>query len=140
HVALRPFEDLTEPRLEVTMEHVPRKLNDPPRVFEDLDRLDAGDVIEEPTTAGVHQHRVALHLHKAQNLATVVGAQDVSRVPREERLDARARAVEDHRDVVVTRAPRVVQVATGSLLPRPRDGVAQIVERRAKRRSPSLIP
>jgi hypothetical protein len=35
-------------------------------IGDDLHRLNAADVVEEPSAAGVHELRVALHLHQLQ--------------------------------------------------------------------------
>ena len=35
-------------------------------VGDDLHGLDAGDVVEEPAATGVHELRVALHLHQLE--------------------------------------------------------------------------
>ncbi len=57
------------------------------RVGNHLHGLDAGDVVEEPSAAGVHELRVALHLHQLKGANALVVAERVRLLRSEEAVD-----------------------------------------------------
>ena len=63
-VAFCGRQSLQEVGFERIAEQLLRQLNGASGVLKNLDGLDAGDVVEEPSATGVHQHQVALHLQK----------------------------------------------------------------------------
>ena len=67
-----------------------RQLQHAGRIGDDLHRLDAGDIVEEPAAAGVHQHRVPLQLHEIQGAHALLCAQRADAVPGEEGIDGSA--------------------------------------------------
>ena len=140
-VALRPRQRLEKRRLEIRVrEELPRELEGPPGVLEDLAGLDAFDVVEEPAAARVHELRVPLHLEELQRADALGALRRARRVAPEIPGDVFRGAVEDHLDVVVARGPGVPEELRGGLLVEGRQRVAKCVERLAERGPPVLTP
>ena len=76
-------------------------------VGDDLDGLDAGDLVEEPAATGVHELGVAFQLEQFKQGDALFGREDARGVACEEAVDGGRRAVEDDVDVGVARAPEV---------------------------------
>jgi hypothetical protein len=129
-----------EARLRVVAQNLPGQLDDPAGVLDDLDRLDAGDVVEEPAAARVHEHGVALKLEQLACSHLLLIAQLARRVPGPESLLARRRAVSNDRDVVVAGRPRVAEEIPRPLLEPGRQLIAQPIEGLPQRGPPGLVP
>src|SRR5579884_1253211 len=138
-VALGRREPVDELLLEGLAE-VLRKLERARGVLDDLDRLDAGQLIEEPPAGRIHEHGVPLHLEKTQRLHPPLGVEARPPVGGKERVDRLRRAVEDDVDVRLARRPRVPEDPPALTLEDPGELVAQPVERRAERATPLLVP
>ena len=59
-------EALEKSRLEVAPEEVLGQLNGPGGVLDHLHGFDPGNLIEEPTAARVHEHRMTLHFQQLE--------------------------------------------------------------------------
>src|SRR5438067_4145275 len=66
-VAYGSCEQSLEPRFDWLFGECFPKLNGPRCITQDLHGLQAGNIVEEPTTTREHQHRVALHLQQLQS-------------------------------------------------------------------------
>ena len=66
-VALRQRQQLLELSFAMIGKEHLRQLQRAAGVHDDLHRLDAGELVEEPAAAGVHQHGVALHFQQRQS-------------------------------------------------------------------------
>ncbi len=111
-VALRGREAGDEVLLEIGgafPEEVRRELEDAPGVGDDLHGLNAGDVVEEPATAGVHEHGVALELHEHEGAGAFVFVEFVERMLAKESLAGVARAVQHNVDVAVARGTGIFE-------------------------------
>ncbi len=82
------------------------ELEDASGVGDDLDGFDAGDVVEEPAAAGVHELGVALELEEFEDGDALGGGEGAGGVAREEAVFRGGRAVEDDVDVGVAGLPR----------------------------------
>ena len=85
-------------------EELGRKLQHAAGVGDDLDGLDAGDLVEEPAAAGVHELGVAFQLEQLKQSDALFGRDAPPGVECEEAVDRGRRAVEDDVDVVVARS------------------------------------
>ncbi len=75
-IALGGGEDFEEPWFELCSggpKELGRELQDAAGVGDDLDRLDAGDLVEEPSATGVHELGVAFELEEIENEDTFRG-------------------------------------------------------------------
>ena len=61
------------------------ELEDAAGVGDDLDGLDAGDLVEEPAAGGVHELGVALELEEFEGGDALVGGEDVGGVAAKKR-------------------------------------------------------
>ena len=139
-VASRVRELFQERLFEVEVEGLLGELENTRGVLQDLGRLDARDIVEEPPAARVHEHRVALQLEQFEHANLLILAQRAGAVLEQEGVDAAFRAVEHDLDKVIPGAPGVMQELGGGVFVRLGGGIAQKVERVAKRRAPLLIP
>ena len=120
-------------------ENLLRQLQHPRRIRDDLHRLDARQIVEEPPAAGVHQLRVPLHLHQLQGPHPLLFRQNFPFMRAEEPLLRLRAPVQHHFDVPVAGSPHVFE-ELAALLFRQRDhGVAQLVQRLPQRRPPGLV-
>ena len=127
--------------LEAGAEELPRQLQHAAGVLDDLARLDAADVVEEPAAARVHELRVPLQLEQLERRRSAPSrASSRPACAARKRRTRLRRPVEDHADVVVARLPRVREQRARLLLPERRQRVAQRVERLAQGRAPRLVP
>src|SRR5206468_11541228 len=138
-VAVRPrrFEAGEEAVLQMRAERR-TELDRACRVAQHEHRLEAAQIVEEPTAARLHEERVARQLE---------GAPRLQRAGRRERVGcfccepgARARGLEEAVDVAVAGAPRVAQDVARAHLVDGRQLVAQRVDRLAERQAPGLRP
>jgi len=104
--------------------------------------LEAGDVVEEPAAARVHEQRRALQLEQqARPVARRLPARAQRLGPEDrERRVARVDRRIDDLAVGVARAPRVDEQLGRGVLVEVRRGVAHEVERLAQRPAPALVP
>ncbi|MFO0635691.1 MAG: hypothetical protein U0168_22860 [Nannocystaceae bacterium] len=109
-------------------------------VADDLHRLDARDLVEEPAAAGVHQQRVALQLEQLEHARALGRVQGPERVALQQPLDRVVAAIEDRVDVGVARGPRVAQQRRGAALVDLGQPRGEPVERLLQRPAPALRP
>ena len=64
-----------------------RQLQHARRISDHLHGLDAGDVVKEPSAAGVHELRVALHLHQLKGAHAFVVVERVRLLRGQEAID-----------------------------------------------------
>ncbi len=140
NVARRPGQGFEDERLEVLAESVSRKLQSAPGVSQDLPRLDAADVVEEPAAARVHQLGVPLELQELPGLDPLGLREFAPRVLAEEPSRVLRRAVENHSDVGVPGLPRVREERSGFLFPCGGQRIPQGVQPLPQGRAPGLIP
>jgi hypothetical protein len=101
-------------------------------------RLDAGDVVEEPAAARLHEHRVPCHLERRARVDHVPRRRAARELRRHD-LDRPLRR--HHRlDVAIARAPRIAQRAAALGFEDERELVAEPVDGLAQRPSPRLRP
>jgi len=139
-IALRSGEPLEELGLEVDVEAAFRELQHAPGVAEDLRGLDARELVEEPSAARVHEHRVALKLEELERPDALRGIERAMPDLAEEMIDALLTGVEDDVDVMVARAPGMPEEVAAFVLEPGRDLVAEPVEGVAERAPPLLVP
>jgi len=101
--------------------------------------LNAGDVVEEPSATGVHQLRVALHLHQFQGAHTLRLGERVVLMRAEKAVGGFRAAVEHHVYISVARGPHVFEKLAAINLRERGHGVAQLVKGLAQRLSPKLV-
>ena len=116
-----------------------RKLEHAGGVGDDLDGLNAGDVVKEPAATGVHELRVALHLHELEGADALVFGERMGLVGGEEARRRSVAAVEDDVDVGVAGGPDIVEELAPSSFSKRGDSVAQLVEGLAQRGAPVLV-
>ena len=106
------LEDLEEAGFEVgagCAEELGGELEDAAGIGDDLDGLDAGDLVEEPAAGGVHELGVAFELEEFEGGDAVGFGEGAGLVGFEEGFDAVGRAVEDEVDVGVAGDPEVFE-------------------------------
>ena len=140
YVGRRLRQRLDELGLEVLAGHLAGELQRPGRILEDLDRLQARDLREEPAAAGVHEQRLALHLQELQGLDPLGLVQRAPRLPLHELGRPLALGVDHQLDEIVAGAPWVAQERRGFPLIELGEPVAQEVQRVAQRATPFLVP
>ena len=116
------------------------ELNDSAGVGDDLDGLDAGDLVEEPAAAGVHELCVAFELEEFEGGDAFRFGEFARGLLLEEFDDGGGGAVEDDLDVGVAGVPEIFEEGLGELLGEGSGGVAEVVEGFAERRAPLLVP
>ena len=116
------------------------ELKDAAGVGDDLDGLDAGDLVEEPAAAGVHELGVALQLQEFEDGDALLGGERMGGVLGEEAVLGVGGAVEDDVDVGVAGGPEVVEQRCGEGFGERSGGVAQEVEGLAQGGAPLLVP
>ena len=121
------------------------ELEDAAGVGDDLDGLDAGDLVEEPAAGGVHELGVALELHELEDAGAFFGGEGAEGVSVEELLGGVAAAggvfaVEDDVDVGVAGGPEVFEEGFGQFFGERCGGVAEVVECVAEGFAPLLVP
>ena len=116
------------------------ELDDAAGVGDDLDGLDAGDVVEEPAAGGVHELGVALELEELEDGDAFGGGEGAGGVGGEEAVEVVGGAVEDDVDVGVAGGPEVFEEGLGDGLGEGRGAVAEEVEGFAEGGAPALIP
>src|SRR5207247_10244794 len=93
---------------EFLAEDVLRQLNDTSRELKNLYGLDAGQVIEKPAAARVHEHGVALHFEELEHRRGFRVVQCPYSVAGDKAANVCRRSVVDDVDVGIARAPRVL--------------------------------
>ena len=116
------------------------ELEDAAGVGDDLDGLDAGDLVEEPAAGGVHELGVAFELEEFEGGDALGLGEGAGGVLVEEFSDGGGRAVEDDLDVGVAGGPEIFEERLGELLGEWRGGVAEVVEGFAEGGAPLLVP
>ncbi len=116
------------------------ELEDAAGVGDDLDGLDAGDLVEEPAAAGVHELGVTFELEEFEDGDAFRFGEFAGGVLLEEFDDGGGGAVEDDLDVGVAGGPEIFEEGLGELLGEGSGGVAEVVEGFAERRAPLLVP
>ena len=140
NIALGLRQRLQKAGFHVIAQHFLRQLDRAAGILDYLHGLKTGELIEEPSATGVHEHQVALQFHELQGGHALGIAEFASGVARQEiRLAFRA-AIEHHADIVVARRPRVFQILAGLLFESGRQGIAQPIQGAAQRAAPSLVP
>ena len=135
-VRLRLRQHLQEPLDRRRLAQLVEQVEAAGRVAQDLQGLDAGQVVEEPAARRVHQQRVPLALQQRQGLD--LRRQVAGHVLHHELVDGRG--AQQHVDVGVAGLPRVAQHLRGPALEHLVGGVAQQVEGVAQRPPPGLVP
>jgi hypothetical protein len=87
------------------------QLQDARGVGDNLHGLNAGDIVKEPSAAGVHELRVALHLHELEGADLLVGRERVAGLCAEEAGDGLLAAVEQDVDIGVACGPHIGEEA-----------------------------
>ena len=121
-------------------EDLPGELQYARRVGDHLHGLNAADVVEEPSAAGVHKLRVALHLHEFQGAHALLFTERMRLLRGEEAIGRLRAAVEHYLDIGVARGPDIAKEAAVVLLRERNQRIAQLVEGPAQRRAPLLVP
>src|SRR5206468_8515388 len=103
---------------------------------EDLDRLDARQLVEEPTAARLHEERVPGELEEAAGLHLPGGRERRAHLAPEP--GRRPLGDEDTVDVAIAGAPRVAEDVAAAALVEDGELVAQPVDRVAERAPPRL--
>src|SRR5262249_1553907 len=116
------------------------QLNYASGILNNLDAFYAGDLVEKPPAARVHQHRVALQFEQLEHRNLLIIAQWVFGVLVEESLDLFRRAVKNDGYVVVARGPWIMKEHSGNLLIVGGTPIAQPVQCLPQSFSPLLIP
>ena len=91
-----------------SFEQLLRKLHDASGILDHLNGLDAGQLVEEPAAARVHQHRVPLQLQQLPDFHLLGFVQLAFAMALQEGFAHFGRTVQHHLDVVVARRPGVV--------------------------------
>src|SRR5216683_3738295 len=139
NIAFRRAEKVEErPGRNVKVEFV-HEVEHPRRILHYLDGFEPGDFREEPSAAGIHEHRGALHLEQVEGAQGFGVAQTAPRMAGK-KLVAPAPAPEHHADVVVTRRPRIAKEIAGHFFEVFGGTVAQQVERLPQGPTPCLVP
>ncbi len=142
-VAGRSGQHVEEPGLEDLArlaEEPSGKLKNASRVGDHLDRLDSGDLIEEPAAAGVHQLGVALQLHQLERGGALGLRELMGGVRVEKGVDVWARTVEDDADIGVASRPEVFEQLFRQLFGQGNRRVPKLIEAHAQGCSPLLVP
>ena len=126
--------------LDLALKKLAREMHDAARVLNHLNGLDTGDLIKKPAAAGVHQHRVPLHLQQLKRSDLFLRTEIMGCVLVQETLHVIRRPVEDDVNVVIACRPRVFQKRARFVLVLGRDRAPQEIERRTQRGAPFLIP
>ena len=110
-------------------------------VLNDLDGLNARQIIEKPAATGVHHHRVTLQFEQLPKQHLIrFGNGPVERILRNELSPRLWRAVHYDIDVAVSSLPRILNQFTGDGLIGDGRFIAQPIERGAQWSTPFLIP
>jgi len=109
-------------------------------VGDDLNGLDAGDLVEEPAAGGVHELGVAAELHDLPDGGAFFGGELAGGVLVEEAVFGGGGAIEDDVDVGVAGGPDVDQEAVGELFDEGCGAIAKEVEGIAEGTAPLLVP
>ena len=116
-----------------------RQLQHPRCIGDNLHRLNARNVVKEPSATGVHQLRVALHLHQFHAAHAFQRGERAQLVFLEESLRRLRAAVEHDFDVSVAGRPHIFEELVSFLLGQWNECIAQCVQSLAQRRSPRLV-
>ena len=116
------------------------KLDEPGGVLENLDCLEPGDLVEEPSATGVHQQSMSLHLEQLDRLHALGAGEGPSGVSGEPGVDCLGRPVEDDLDVLVAGGPRIFEQLRRMLLVEVAPFVAEPVEGGSQGPAPFLVP
>src|SRR5689334_8665959 len=109
-------------------------------VVEHLNGFEAGQLVEKPSAARVHEHGVALHFEKFEGANPLLLVEIMRGVLREEAREAFVGAVEDYINIGIAGSPGIFQKGCGLLLEKGRQSVAKPIERFAEGRAPALVP
>src|SRR6185312_14039137 len=124
-----------EQRLEILAGEQRVQLERAVGVAQDLRRLEARELVEEPAAARVHELAVALKLEEAQRAQPLGGVERAGALGLEEAVAGHAGiAVAEDGDVAIARAPRIAHQRRGLRLEERGGAIAHEVERAAERR------
>src|SRR6185312_14805159 len=100
----------------------------PPGVHNHLDGLDSGYLVEEPSTARVHKHGVALHFEQIEGGDSLVVRELTAGVLGKETVEGFARTIKDGMDVFIPRLPNIIKELRAALLVEGHHRIAQPIE------------
>jgi len=100
-----------ESRLDTLRREGGGQLDGARRIPEVLHRLDAGDVIKEPATTGLHQEGVPLHLQELQRRCPLLCRERSAGVLHQVCLDVACAAIQYQVDVAVPRGPDIGEIS-----------------------------
>src|SRR5207249_9915310 len=110
------------------------------RESQDLPRFQAGRIVEEPTAAGEHEHRVALRLEQVEGRPAILFAEAGRPMDAEERVGLLRAGAGENRQRLVARVPGLAEEFPAGRLEARRELVAKPVEGLPERRAPPLAP
>ncbi len=143
HVAFRAGEHVEKLRFEGSAfltEELGGELQNTAGIGNDLHGLNAGDVVEEPATAGVHELGVAFELEELEHGHALVCREGFEGVPFEEAVDAALVAIQNHRDVGIAGLPEIADQRRCQLFGEGGGAIAQQVECFTQGAAPGLVP
>src|SRR6185312_12622229 len=112
----------------------------PAGVLDDLHGFNSGNLVEEPATAGVHEHGMALEFKQFERSDPLPVRQLAGGIRGEKAIEVFRRALDDHADIFISRPPDIFEECSGGLLVKGSDRVPQPIERGAQGRAPVLVP
>ena len=116
------------------------ELEDAAGVGDDLDGLDAGDLVKEPAAGGVHELGVATELHELPDGRAFFGGELAGGVLGEETIFGGGGAIEDDVDVSVAGGPEIVKQRLGDGFGEGAGAVTEEVKGIAEGSAPLLVP
>ena len=116
------------------------KLHYAPRVLDDLLRLNARQIVEEPAATGVHQQGVALHFQQLPKQHLIRFGDRPQRTFGKEVGARFRRPVEHYFDIGIARFPGILDDGPRQILVSQCRLVAQPVQGLAQRATPFLVP
>ena len=116
------------------------QLNNPPGILNYLHGFNTGQVVEEPSATGVHQHGVALQLQQLPHRNLFLCRQLTAEESLGKFLPHLGAPVEHHLNVAVARLPRITQILCAQRFKKRIDSVAQPIQRLPQRAPPLLVP
>src|SRR3569832_585101 len=106
---MRFGEGVEEVLLEAVAKKILRQLQRPSGIHDDLNSLDAGEFVEEPAAACVHEHGVALHFEQLQRRSALLRRELMLLLFGKEAVEAWLGAIKNDIDVAVTHKTQLLQ-------------------------------
>ena len=116
NVALCRADPLFETFFQILSQKPAGQLQCPARILNDLNRLDARELIKEPAAARVHEHGVALDLLQFQHDNLLVTGQVFPRLLLKKSVTICLLPIQYHPDIVIPRLPWVLEVLAPQLV------------------------